>query len=292
MNQTADNQHAPRARNRGLSILAITTVTAVTVSLGVIGIAAFRAAPGAAPGVAMEQALGEAVVATSVGHAAAAASAGFIIVPTEAELEDALRRVSLDPASLTAAGLSDADVDTVVDNVRTHLTNNPGDIETADGDFADAKRDCDALERIVVSGLGSAQDATDFQTAVSTYNTEASDRLVVLDAVFDAGVADLTTGEVATLSQVRDNRALAVVAQDEMRVSYLVVSRSEADWCELRDALANERIASALGESTDSADQTVIDDADSDSDVSTAHTNLDSNLTSRTTAWSDAITGV
>ena len=137
--------------------------------------------------------------------------------------------------------------------------------------------------RVVRTGQATAQQLTDYQSAVTDLTGAKSDRADVLDALFDAGVASLSQAKKDTLATIRGNRGFKVATQ------FLVVDRSETDWLALKAALAHERIAAELGDSVDSEVATLLSSARADSAVADAKSSLDSSLAALESAWDDAV---
>src|SRR4030095_6646856 len=66
-------------------------------------------------------------------------------------------------------------------------------------------------------------------------------RATALTAIFNAGVAGLNESQRLALTTIRAHRAW------EVAIESLTVERSEAEWINVREALANERISAADG---------------------------------------------
>ena len=217
-------------------------------------------------------------------HSAAAMAVS--IVPTQAELETALIRAGLEPESLAAAGVTSNQVDGIVDDVRTWLTNNPTDLSAADAAYESARENSDQLRRTIQSGVGTGEDVTAYTSAMSNLQQAISDRDTALNAIFNAGTADLTQAIVDDLTVVRGNAG----PWDYLSVEFLAKSgRTEAQWVDLREALADEHIADKYGESMDQDCQTLLTNERAHADVSAAITRLDSNLATVTSQWNQSV---
>ena len=68
-----------------------------------------------------------------------------------------------------------------------------------------------------------------------------------------------------------------------------MVDRTEVQWVQLRDYLANERIAEKLGEEPDANAQAALAQIRNNLAVSTAKANLDANLAVVELAWAQAV---
>ena len=206
-----------------------------------------------------------------------------MLAPTAAELEVALLRAGLGTETLTAAGLSGANSTTVVGDLRTYMTNNSGVLDSADSAYASPKQSVDQLKRLVQSGLGTAEDVTAYNAAKSNLATAQTQRNAVLDDFFTAGVDSLTQAQKDTLTAIRGN------SDWNRPTEFLMVNHTDGDWVELRECLANERIAADLGEEPDADSQTILTAYRNVASVSTAKANLDANLAVVTAAWEQAI---
>lgn len=192
--------------------------------------------------------------------------------------------VGLGPVELASAGLSSTQTTAVVEDVLAEWNADPDALPDAQADYVSAKQEKQRLERLVRSGRATASEVTALHTAISDFAYAESARQVVLDALFDAGVADLSTDEVDCLETIRDN------AGQTAPIEYRVVTRTESEWLDLDEALANESIAAEYGETPAAECVTHVATVRSDSDVSAAMTACDTNLSAVRTAW-DAATG-
>lgn len=198
--------------------------------------------------------------------------------PTRDALRAALLRVGLGPEPLAAAGLTTGQVRAVVAGARSHLTDHGGALDAADSAYTSAKGTHDTLRRLVVAGKASQNDLASFNSNKSTLATAASRRSAALDALFTAATDDLTQAQVATIS--------AIAANDwSIPIRYRTASRTQADRVALRDALANDRISTKLGEDPDSASQQLLLAANATHAVATATANLNARLAANTATW-------
>ena len=214
---------------------------------------------------------------------ARARAVSALLAPTAAELEVALLRAGLGPEALTAAGLSSSNATAVVGDLRTYMTNNPGVLDSADASYASPKQSVDQLKRLIQSGQATNDDLTAYTTAKSDLASAQTQRSAVLDDFFTAGVDSLSQAQKDTLTAIRGNRDW------DRPTEFLVLSHTDADWVELRECLANERIAADQGEEPDPDAQTSLNGYRDDLAVSTAKANLDANLAVVTAAWEQEI---
>jgi hypothetical protein len=205
--------------------------------------------------------------------------------PTNAELKAALARCGLGPKVLTAAGVSAQSTTTLVGNVRQYLTDHPDDLGTADADFFAAQGTYDQLLRAVQQGQSSENDRTAFRTAPATLAAAQSARDSALAAVRTAAMANLSQDQQAAINTIRAN------AGRSLPVQYLAVTRSEADWVALRDALSNDRQATSDSVDPDATCHQRLLNANAAPATSRAAQNLSQYLADVSNAFNTAVTG-
>ena len=203
--------------------------------------------------------------------------------PTPDQLGMALIRCGLDAKSIAASGVNSNSIATIVNDLRTYMTDNPALLETADASCASARPQVDSLEHLVQSGQGSEQDASDLVAARTNLANALAARSSVLNDFFTAGTASLNQTQKNLLSKLRSNHDW------EVAMEFQTIDRAEAHWVQLRNALANERIALTENGNPDPDIQALLTQLRADPTVSTAKTNLTNNLASATIAWNNAI---
>lgn len=201
---------------------------------------------------------------------------------TPADFKATLIRAGLGADALCAAGVSSGSVSSVLAATATAVNANPTRLSNADASYAAARRDVDRLKALIESGRGSEQDVSAYSTAAAALASATSERQAALDALFTAGTANLTDGQRAVLQQIRANRAY------ELPIEFLTVERSQQEWVNVRDALANERIAAQLGEDADSGNQSSLATWRANATVAAAKTSLDANLATLASSWETA----
>ncbi|MEE8153796.1 MAG: hypothetical protein V3T53_02425 [Phycisphaerales bacterium] len=206
-----------------------------------------------------------------------------LIEPSASELSVALIRAGTSPEALAAAGLSAGGATMVVSNLRNFMIANPAALDVADTAFASAKQSVDELKRLIQSGQGAAEDVTAYNTAKTQLSLAKAQRQNVLDDFFTAATASLGQAQKDTLTAVRGN------SDWDRPTEFLVLNHTDADWVELRECLANERIAADQGEEPDPDAQTTLSDYRSATPVAAAKANLDANLAVIAAAWDQAI---
>ncbi|MCC6675506.1 MAG: hypothetical protein IT436_00045 [Phycisphaerales bacterium] len=195
------------------------------------------------------------------------------------ELKGALARAGLDPEALAAAGVAPEGVTTLVGLARTYLVDHIQDLRDADSDFIVARQEVDRLERAVTGGA--SDQAAALATARGNLSAAAFSRQDVLDGTYAAATAGLTEGQVALLSRMKTGRA----GRWGLPIEFLAATRSEPEQVALRNALANERISSQLGQDPDGADQQVLTLARADAAVAAAKSAVESSKDAVTAAW-------
>ncbi len=207
----------------------------------------------------------------------------MVLAPTATELAVTLIRAGLDPEALTAAGVSANATTTLVGNVFDQMLFNPGTLDLADGDYANLKRQCDKLKRVIQSGQATAAQINDYRLARPALAQARTRRQSVLSGLLEAGMAGLSTEQQNALVAIRRNRSW------DLSIEFLLADRSEADWVVLRDCLANERIAAKHDEDADPDSQAILAQARSHPAVAPARANLDVNLALVRDAWEQAL---
>ena len=191
-------------------------------------------------------------------------------------------RLSLDAEALAAAGVSAAEVPGVVTALEESDEAQSGALATADAAWAAARQEADRLSRIVRAGNSTPQDVTDLTAAKEALVSATAARDAVLDALFDAGTGVLSAGEQAVLAEVRANRRW------KLSMEFLVISRTEAQWVELRDNLMAEKVCAKMGDTLDSEVVQALSAARAQTDVAAAKALLDANLAAVRAAWDAA----
>jgi hypothetical protein len=203
--------------------------------------------------------------------------------PTGAELGTHLYRVGLGPEPLAAAGVSAGQTTALVEAARLYLIDHEGDLNLADAAFASAKRERDRLTRLVRSGTGTQDDlAALVQVRIDLANAR-SRRAAELGALLDAATAGVSGQRRMALDSFSAN------ASWKQPIEFHTVNRDQEDWVALREALANERIATRRQESPDDGAQALLQQLRADPAVSAARANLDANLVAVTAAWELAV---
>jgi len=199
-----------------------------------------------------------------------------------ADFPSTLIRAGLDPKALAAAGVSSSSVSSVLSAAATQINASPTALSSADDALATARTQVDHLTSLIQSGHGTQDDITALATANSNLATATSQRQAALDAIFSSATANLTDGQKTALSKIRSNRSW------DLSLEFLVVDRDESQWVQVRDALANERIAVSLPDSLNQTAQSNLATWRADPAVAAAKSSLDANLSAVTGSWNSA----
>jgi len=198
------------------------------------------------------------------------------------QLKSAMVRAGLDPDALAAAGVAPGSVSTVVAGARGAVVSSATALSQADTTYATTHKEASWLAALLERGLGSPQLASDLQDARVAEANASAQRATILDQIFAAATTSLPQAQRDALSLLRGNRTWGVALE------FCVISRSASEWCSLRDALANERIAAQNGESADPGAQVMLANWRAAPAVAASRAALDTNLPQIRTNWNAA----
>lgn len=210
-------------------------------------------------------------------------------VPTALAVAAALDRSGVSPESLAVAGAGTDVPSPVITAARTWLADQAQTLSAADAAVAAARGDVERLESTIRAGAaGGASVVTSLSAARASLQSASDDLAAALRALRDASVsaAGLTDAQAALLLRHSINRAT------ELPNQFQTVERTDADWTGLRDALANERIALALGRTPATAPQALLAQVRATPAVSAASANLTARLSGLRSAWAQALAGL
>jgi hypothetical protein len=202
--------------------------------------------------------------------------------PTRIEVEVALERIGLTLKSVAAAGLNAAQVTAVVGEAATSLRGNIQALRDADTAAGQARAEVDRLTRLIQAGLSTEQDRAAYATAQNNLTAAKAQAQAVLDAASTAAMTNFSPELRAALDTLDANKVW------DLPIQYRAVSRSQADWVNLRDALANQRLSAAWHEEPDPAAAQILATANSTPAVSNAASNL-ANIPELQSAWINAV---
>lgn len=199
--------------------------------------------------------------------------------PVHTELGFKLSRAGLGAEPLAALGLGSAEVKAVVEAAEAHIALDPTALEEAEEAYEDAKKRYDVLARKVQSGRASQAEISECQQARTSCESAEAACTAILDGMFEAGVAGLSSANLELLATIRANRKWALPVQ------FLVEDRTEREWVDLADALDTRRIHQNYGEPFPQAVQSALAQEEAVSTVATAKVNLDTYLAGVQTTW-------
>lgn len=204
-------------------------------------------------------------------------------IPPPANTETAviLMRSGLDARDLAAAGVDSSAVTPLVDAAKALI--NEATLEAADLDYAEARSSYETLVRKVRSGLATSEEVLECQTLHDDCDAALATRDGLLQGYFDAAAATLDSSASAKLVSIRAN------ASWDFPEEYLVVSRDEREWIDLREALATERISQKYGEDFPDEVQSYLATERARVDVSDALRDIAANYAAVQTAWNAAV---
>jgi hypothetical protein len=195
-----------------------------------------------------------------------------------------MHRTALTPEALAAAGLGEAGTMSVGGAAQLANTGLVTSLRELDHAVGQARNARDAAERKIQSGKASPEEIAAFPGLEQAFATASAARDTAVNGLFAAATEGLNSTQRATLTAIRAN------AHWKLPTEFLVVERTEAEWVELRAALANERIAARNEEAPNQQCQALLGTARANSAVAAAKTALDANLATVKQSW-DTVTG-
>lgn len=202
-----------------------------------------------------------------------------------ADTADSLMRAGLGPDALAAAGISSGEVATLIADAETYIDANSTELSDADADYVSLRAEVDALRRKVRSGQASAEEISSLATKQSQLATAESDRESAIEAIFDAATDSLSAAEKTALANIQANRTWATP------IEFLVINRTDQQWLDLSEALTNEAVANEEGTAVEAACANLLLTERAKTEVASAKTNFDANVSAVTTAWNTAVSG-
>jgi hypothetical protein len=235
--------------------------------------------------VAMGMSISASCSKSSSSLAASDSSMGFAAMndepSTAREFRGALLGAGLDPASLTAAGVTAQEIPSVLSDAREYLDEHMGTLRSAESSATAQAQIITRITRAVQAGTASQEDVTALAAAKSDYATASAQRESIFAALRTAaleGVNEAKRTGVATLTAARDS---------ELPIQYRMADRSTAESVALRDALANVRIANKLGTEPDSESAVIVNTANAHPAVAAATARM-SGVDAVAVAWKAA----
>ena len=199
------------------------------------------------------------------------------------DFQTTLARIGLDARSLTAAGVAPSAVLPALQAAADQLNGTPGSLAQADHTWAAARVALETVQRQIQSGLASQEMIASLSELRAQLQVASTQRNAKLEACFAAATTGMSPAQRATLTLMRNH------SDREVPHEYLVSQRSDADWVRLRDALANERIATDLPGSMDDDSQSYLASVRAEPAIAGARSSLSTNTASVLSAWNTAV---
>jgi len=235
------------------------------------------------PGTVMSLVLGAITLGALIAASAMMLPRATVTEPTSDQLAVALYQVRLDPEALTAAGVQEGQVATLVAEAETVLTAQLANLILAQADLATATNQVAQLKRAIRAGVADENAVANLATAQRNANTARSSIDAVHEAIFEAATNHLDQAIVTRLETLAANRRW------DLPIQYAVNNRTEAQWVALRNALANVRICTEYGEDPDQACSTLVNTENANETIAQAASYLSTRLNNLTTAFDSEI---
>lgn len=194
------------------------------------------------------------------------------MVVTGADLRLLMVRLDLHPETLAAAGVTDQQAAALLEDARDHLTEHGLALRGADAAYAQARGDFERLRQRIQSGLATSEERTAYAAAATALEGARQQRNTLVQAALAVMREGLTAEQRTVISTIRANQHW------QLPVQYLAVNRTEAQWVELRDALAHSRVQQARGGEVAAHATAVITQANSQTATVAANMNLETRL--------------
>ncbi len=204
--------------------------------------------------------------------------------PTTNSLRLALSICGLSPEALAAAGISAEQIPALVARTSDYLAHDGQGLNERAAAVRTLRTAVGKLESKVRSGLASKEEIAglDSKRAELASAEQAVQSLVT--GFTRAGTTGVNGEAVQMLQNFAANRP------HELPIEYLAVQRENKNWNELRDALANVRVAAKTGVEPDPRCQKLVEAANAEPSVASAKQGL-ANLKAVEAAWNAAVKG-
>ncbi len=199
------------------------------------------------------------------------------------ELRTMLVRAQLLPDSLAAAGVEPSQVGVLITAARSELDEQLQTLRRVDALRQQHQSAVTMYRQLVGAENPTPQDRQLLAQAETDLKTATQQAESVISAIRAAAEATLTTDQVQALAAIRTNKGR------EVPIEYIVVERTDQEWVELREALANVRIAAKHGVAPAEEALARVARADADPTVTIARADLDSRTTAIQQAWDAAV---
>lgn len=198
-----------------------------------------------------------------------------------------MHRVSLDPASAAAAGVSLNDSVAMLTAAAAALEANAAQLAAADDVLGAARTNVDALECSIRAGQApNTQAAVEaLQVARGTLASAMTAREAVLATIIDAATAGLSNTQKNSLATIRASSS----TWSELTAAYRVIASDDAALLALRGALAAKRIALGTDEPVPDDATEILSQWATVPAISAALTAQDANAAMIDAAWATAV---
>ncbi len=210
------------------------------------------------------------------------AKAKRLTPPSTGEIRLTLHRAGLDAEALAACGLSANDATAVVTAGRSQIASSIETLRSTDADLCSAAATRDRLLHRCITAEATPEERSTLASAESAVTYAQTAFQTAIDAVFTAATGDLSSDTKTLLQTLLANRPRPLPTR------YLTAARNDGDWSTLNKAVANKKVTTRTGEQADPTLASALESFDTSSAVSTANSNLQSNLSSVTAAWNSA----
>lgn len=214
----------------------------------------------------------------------AAAHVAQLRAASPAELRVLIARLGLSAEAVTAAGLDAGQVTAVIERLRAKYADFVPALEMAANSQHAAGIESERLRAKIVAGRGSDADVA----ALAASNAQAASASRSLAAAQEAIMGDLQSivgaQQIRSIGTIQGNHSW-----NGIPLHFRVVTRSEAEWVALRNAIASRDVSARRGESPSSSSLAVISAAESDGAVVAAKARLQADTGSVAAALTTAI---
>lgn len=198
-----------------------------------------------------------------------------------------MHRLSLDPGSVAAAGVSLDEAVAMLTAAAAALESSAQQLTAADDALDAARANVDSLERAVRAGQ--AQDThaavAALTTARATLASATTARDAVLTTIIEAATANLSSEQKASLAMIRASSP----TWGELPAAYRVITSDDPVLLDLRGALAAKRIALRANEPVPDDATAILSLWSQNPSVSTALTAQDANAAMIAAGWATAV---
>lgn len=198
-----------------------------------------------------------------------------------------MHRVSLDPGSIAAAGVSLNDSVEMLTAAAISLEEHVTALAAADDAVGASRASVDSLERSIRAGQVPDTHAAvaSLDAARAAYSSAIATRNAVLASIIEAATADLSNDQKSALATIRASS----VSWSELPAAYRVIASDDASLFALRGALAAKRIAIATQEAIPEDAAEILGQWAQSQAIASALVAQDANAAMISASWATAI---